>query len=143
MNSWPIGLANGVGVQKPTPGAAGEMDATSIEQPRPLRSPESPARIDCKGGVGWPVMCAVGFVVPPYGLPPTDPTPSGFRPVVAISNLGPTATGSFASSRRAALAKPAGVGSHRPRTRATAFPLRPPALRALGTPAESRSEEVT
>ena len=117
MKPWLMPLAHGVGVRKPTPGAAGEMDATRIEQPRPLMSPESPARIDCKGGVGWPVMCAVGFVVPPYGLPPTDPTPSGFRPIVAVGNSGPTATGSFASSRRAALANRPG-SAHTDRARA-------------------------
>jgi hypothetical protein len=83
MNCWPSVLDSAVGLQWPTPLA----DAAA---PRTWTTPASSSRVQ-QGGTGdgrigvervldaddTAVGLAVGLVVPPYGLPSTNPTPPG------------------------------------------------------------------
>jgi len=82
VNGWPLVWAKGTGFQKPAPrrwslGAHGSAGAGFFLAED--KGEEPTAEFEMKLAVGWgetAVGFVVGLAVPPYGLPPADPTPA-------------------------------------------------------------------
>lgn len=84
MRGWPMLLANRVGFRWPTVEASrADRDAVMWRAERADIKQGGTDRRQlrycvCQRIERWSAEFVVGLAVPPYGLPPTDPTPSGF-----------------------------------------------------------------
>ena len=83
MNAWPMPQANGVGHQWPTVRASRDKRTLSTlraSSPRIEQGGRDGRRLQkCVFGAdrGLSAGCVAGLVVPPYGLPSTDPAQPG------------------------------------------------------------------